>query len=213
MLAIFALFFSYTDITIDTKSRVLLLSSTPARVDVLNDSVNINLDSIFHPTSLTAGPFSIWVTSRSQTLVQKYSLWGEYLGSMAYNAKDLDVDKNGLLIAGERSLFIDLRTGREIPLTFRETDRCALDEDIIYLYGDDTLYTFERPNRLKIKEYIPGIVDISVLYGELIFLRNDSLITNDTTIFFPSAKRLDARDKQIWILSDSVVSISPKVNE
>ncbi len=211
MLVFLSVFLSYIDIAVDTKGRVLLLSTTEPRVEALNDSSSIILDSIFYPTSLTAGPFSIWVAARSQNLIQKYSLWGEYLGSISRNAKDLDADRKGLLIAGEYSFLIELSTGREIPLSFRETNCCALDDDSIYLYGDDTLYIFERNNRHLIrKEYILGIRDISISRGELVFIQGDSIFMSDTTIFMPHARRLDASEDRIWILTDSVYSISPR---
>lgn len=209
MLAIFTLFFLYIDLAIDTKDRVLLLSDGPAKVTILNDSSSIILDSIFHPTSLTAGLFSIWVASRSENLIQKYSLRGEYLGSIIFDAKDLDADRNGLLIAGEHSLLIELSTGREIPIIWKKTNRCAIDEDYIYLCGDDTLYMIERANRSIInKEFIPDIRDLSMWGGELVYLQNDTIFMSDTSIFIQHARRLDANEERIWILSDSVVSVS-----
>ena len=212
MLIIFTIIFLYIDIAIDTKDRVLLLSDNPPRVTVLNDSSSINLDSIFHPTSLSTAPFSIWVASGSENLIQKYSLKGEYLGSISFNSKDLDADRNGLLIAGEYSLLIELSSGREIPIIWKESNRCALDDDYIYLYGDDTLYLFERSNRRLInKEFIPDIRDLSIWDSELVFLKNDSIFISDTSIFIQHARRIDTNGKQIWVLSDTVVSISPKM--
>ena len=158
---------------------------------------------------MTAGLFSIWVASRSENLIQKYSLRGEYLGSIIFDAKDLDADRNGLLIAGEHSLLIELSTGREIPIIWKKTNRCAIDEDCIYLYGDDTLYMIERANRSIInKEFIPDIRDLSISGGELVYLQNDTIFMSDTSIFIQHARRLDANEERIWILSDSVVSVS-----
>lgn len=211
MIAIFTLFFLYIDLAIDTKDRVLLLSDGPSKVTILNDSSSIILDSIFHPTSLTAGLFSIWVASRSENLIQKYSLRGEYLGSIIFDAKDLDADRNGLLIAGEHSLLIELSTGIEIPIIWKKTNRCAIDEDYIYLCDDDTLYMIERANRSIInKEFIPDIRDLSMCGGELVYLKNDTIFMSDTSIFIQHANRLDANEERIWILSNSVVSIYPK---
>jgi len=211
MLFFYILLSSYIDITVDTKSRVLLLSSNPARVEILDDTVNVPLDSLFNPTSLTSAPFSVWVASLSAGLIQKYSLRGEYLGSISIRANDIDADRDGLLIAGERSLLVELSTGREIPINFQETSRCALCENSIYLYGNDTLYVYRRPNQLKQKRYIPGIQDIAVFNAGYVFLRNDSLITNDTIIFIPSAKRMDSNGEEVWVLTDSAIRCYPEV--
>ena len=209
MLLLFLINVPFTDITIDTKDRVLLLSESPPVIQVLNDSTNIPLDSILYPGAIAAGIFSIWVSSSTQRLIQKYSLKGEYLGSICFRATDIDANRNGLLIAGEHSVFIDLSTGREIPISWRESNLCALGKDSIYLYGNDTLYIYRKPNKLIGKFFIPGIRDITVSDYGLLFLKEDTLVLGDTAIFIPDARRLESSTKKIVVLTDSTVRFYP----
>lgn len=206
---ILTIIFLYVDLSIDTKNRVLLLSDNPPKVTILNDTNSITLDSIFNPTSLSTGTFSIWVASSSENKIQKYSLRGEYLGSINFEVQDIDVDKNGLLVAGDYSFLIELSTGQEIPIIWRNTNLCAIGKQFIYLYGNDTLFVFERDSRsLKSKKNIPNLRDLSIYRDELVYLQKDSVFLEDTLFFIPEARRCDADDKSIWILTDSVVSIS-----
>ncbi len=206
---ILTIIFLYVDLSIDTKNRVLLLSDNPPKVTILNDTNSITLDSIFNPTSLSTGTFSIWVASSSENKIQKYSLRGEYLGSINFEVQDIDVDKNGLLVAGDYSFLIELSTGQEIPIIWRNTNLCAICKQSIYLYGNDTLFVFERDSRsLKSKKNIPNLRDLSIYRDELVYLQKDSVFLEDTLFFIPEARRCDADDKSIWILTDSVVSIS-----
>ena len=206
---IFTVIFLYIDLSIDTKNRVLLLSDNPPKVTILNDTNSIILDSIFNPTSLSTGIFSIWVASSSENKIQKYSLRGEYLGSINFDVQDIDVDKNGLLVAGDYSFLIELSTGQEIPIIWRNTNLCAIGKKFIYLYGNDTLFVFERGSRsLKSKKNIPYLRDLSIYRDELVYLQKDSVFLEDTSFFIPESRRCDADDKSIWILTDTVFPIS-----
>ncbi|MEA1913431.1 MAG: hypothetical protein U9N06_06345 [candidate division WOR-3 bacterium] len=203
----------YSDLTVDSKNQTLLLSREKIAVENLSDSSRIPLDSIFDPNSISSSPFSIWVTSIVQSLTQKYSLRGEFLGQINIGGYDIDSDPNWLLLAGEESYLIQLSTGRKLPILWKEVKRCALGKDSLYLYGDDTLYKFKKSGRLILKKYIPGVMDITTFKGKLGILFKDSLIYKDKKIPIDAGARMDGGENCISILTNSGIVKYPGIQK
>jgi hypothetical protein len=211
--SIFLFFYStYSDLTIDSKNRVLLLSSEERIVENISGSVRLSLDAIFAPLSVSSSSFSIWVTSVSEFKSQKYSLWGELLGTVDIGGKDIDADDTGVLIAGEESYLIQTVSGITITLTWKDMERCTLSKDSLYLYGMDTLYVFKRDGKFSRKKFIPGVKDLCIFMGNMCFLLNDSIVLNDKVLPIHGGKRIEGIDKFLAILSDSgiVYYLPPK---
>jgi hypothetical protein len=201
----------YSDITIDSRNRVLLLSSEERIVEDLSGSVRISIDSIFAPVSVSSSSFSIWVTSVSEFKSQKYSLWGELLGTVNIGGKDIDADETGVLIAGEQSCLIQTLSGIKITLTWKDMARCALSKDSLYLYGMDTLHVFKRDGKFIRKKFIPGVTDLCIYKKNMCLLFNDSLVLNDTVLLIHGGKRVEGIDKFLSVLSDSGIAYYPEI--
>jgi hypothetical protein len=209
-LSIFLFFYStYSDLTIDSKNRVLLLSAEERIVEDINGSVRLSLDSIFAPVSVSSSSFSIWVTSVSELKSQKYSLWGELLGTVNIGGKDIDADETGVLIAGEESNLIQTVSGITITLTWKDMERCALSKDSLYLYGMDTLYVFKRDGKIIRKKFIPGVKDLCIFMENMCFLFNDSFVLSDTVLPIHGGKRVEGIDRFLSVLSDSGIVYYP----
>ena len=210
---ILSLFFilssTYSDLTIDSKNRVIFLSARDRIAEDKNGKVHFSLDSIFAPLSISSSSFSIWVTSASEFISQKYSLWGEFLGELDVGGNDIDADEKGVLIAGEKSYLIQIITGAKISLEKKEMERCVLSNDSLYLYGDDTLRIFKRDGKFIRRKFFPGIKDLCLFNKNLCFLFNDSLVLNDTVLTIFGGKRAGGNDKFIAILSDSGIVYYP----
>ncbi len=210
ILSVFLLFSStYKDLTIDSKNRVLFLSSQDRIITDKINKVRFSLDSIFAPVSISASSFSIWVTSSSEFTSQKYSLWGEYLGKIKFGGNDIDSDDKSVLIAGEESYLIDIPTGSKITITWLEIKRCLLRKDSLYLYGNDTLRVFKRNGKSIRKKFIPGIEDICRYKKNICLLFKDSLVLNDTVLTINGGKRVTGNDNFVSILTDSGIVYYP----
>ncbi len=212
--AILSMFFifnsSYLDLTIDSKNRVILLSSTDRIAEDKSGKVHFSLDSMFAPLSIASSSFSIWGTSASEFISQKYSLWGEFLGGIKLGGNDIDADEKGILIAGEQSYFVQAVSGARITLTWKEMERCALSKDSLYLYGDDTLRVFKRDGKFIRKKFIPGVKDLCLYNRTLSLLFGDSLVLSDTVLPVFGGRRAGSNDKFVAILSDSGVVYYPE---
>jgi hypothetical protein len=211
IISVFFIFnFNYLDLTIDSKNRVILLSSRDRIALDKSGKVYFSLDSMFAPLSITSSSFSIWGTSASEFVSQKYSLWGEFLGEIKLGGNDIDSDEKGLLIAGEQSYFVHAVSGARITLTWKEMNRCALSKDSLYLYGDDTLRVFRRDGKFIRRKFIPGVKDLCIYNKSLCLLFGDSLVLSDTVIPVFGGKRAGSNDKFVAFLSDSgIVNYSP----
>jgi len=174
--------------------------------------VYFSLDLIYAPLSISASPFSIWVTSASEFTSQKYSLWGELVGKIKAGGNDIDADEKGILIAGEPSYLFQAVSGAKITVTKKEMKRSALSKDSSYLYGKDTLFVFKRNGKLIRKEFIPGIKDICVFNKRVCFLFSDSLLLSDTTLPIYGGKRAESNYKFIAVLTDSGIVYYPTPN-
>jgi hypothetical protein len=210
---ILSLFFilssTYSDLTIDSKNRVIFLSSRDRIAEDKSGKVHFSLDSIFAPLSISSSSFSIWVTSASEFISQKYSLWGEFLGELDIGGNDIDADEKGVLIAGEKSYLIQIITGAKISLAKKEMERCVLSNDSLYLYGNDTLYVFKRDGKFNRKKFIPGIEDLFIYKKNLCLLFKDSLVLDDTVLTIFGGKRAGGSDKFTATLSDSGIVYYP----
>jgi hypothetical protein len=204
---------TYSDLTIDSKNRVLLLSAEERIVEDLSGSVRLSLDEIFAPVSVSSSSFSIWVTSVSEFKSQKYSLWGELLGTVNIGGKDIDADDKGILIAGEESCLIQTVSGIKIALTWKDMERCTLSKDSLYLYSMDTLHVFKRDGKFIRKKYIPGVRDLCIYKKNMCLLFNDSLILNDTVLPISGGNRVAGGEKFISILSDSGIIYYPSIKK
>ncbi len=212
ILSIFFIFNSnYLDLTIDSKNRVILLSSIDRIVEDKSGKVHFSLDSMFAPLSIASSSFSIWGTSASEFISQKYSLWGEFLGEIKLGGNDIDADERGILIAGEQSYMVQAVSGARITLTWKEMERCALSKDSLYLYGDDTLRVFKRDGKFIRKKSIPGVKDLCIYNKNLCLLFDDSLVLNDTVFPVFGGRRAGGDDKFIAILSDTGIVYYPEI--
>ena len=200
---IFLLYSDYKDLTIDSKNRVLLFSSKDRIIKDKSGEVDFSINSMFTPTGTSSSSFSIWVTSYSEFKSQKYSLWGELLGEIKLGGNDIAADEKGVLIAGEQSYLVQLISGNNITLTWKEMERCSISKESLYLYGNDTLHVFKRNGTPERKKFIPGIKDICIFNKNLCFLFNDSLVLSDTTLPIFGGTRVDGNEKFIAVLSDS----------
>lgn len=210
ILSFFLLFNStYQDLTIDSKNRVLFLSSQDRIITDKVNKVRFSLDSIFAPVSISSSSFSIWVTSSSEFTSQKYSLWGEFLGKIKFGGNDIDADEKGILIAGEETYLINISTGSKIKITWKEIKRCLLSKDSLYLYGNDTLRVFKRNGKFIRKKFIPGIEDICRYKKSLCLLFEDSLFLKDTVLTINGGKRATGNDNFVSILTDSGIVYYP----
>ncbi|MEJ2307532.1 MAG: hypothetical protein P8Y30_08365, partial [candidate division WOR-3 bacterium] len=154
---------TYSDLTIDSKNRTILLSSKDRIARNIDGKVSFSLDSIFFPQSISSSFFSIWVTSSSEFTTQKYSLWGEFLGKIKAGGNDVDADEKGVLIAGEQSYLIQISSGARITVAKSKKERCILSKDSLYLYGNDTLSIFKREGKFIRKKLVPGVKMLSLL--------------------------------------------------
>jgi len=210
ILSIFFIFNStYNDVAIDSKNRVILLSSEDRIVENTSGQGYFSLDSIFAPVSISSSSFSIWVTSPSEFTSQKYSLWGEFLGKLNVGGNDIDADEKGVLIAGEETHLFQTISGSRIAVTWKEIERCGLSKDSLYLYGNDTLHVFKRDGKFIRKKFIPGIKDLCIYKKNLCFLFKDSLVLHDTVVSIFGGKRAEGNDKFISILTDSGIVYYP----
>ena len=210
ILSLFLVFNStYTDLTIDSKNRVILLSSRDRIIEDKSGKVHFSLDSMFSPLSISESSFAIWVTSASEFTSQKYSLWGEFLGKINTGGSDIDADEKGILIAGEQGYLLNTISGARITLVRKEIERCALSKDSLYLYGNDTLRVFKRDGKFIRRKFVPGIRDICAFNKNLCFLFNDSLVLNDTVLTVFGGKRTESNDKFIAVLCDSGIIYYP----
>jgi hypothetical protein len=200
---------TYSDLTIDSKNKVLLLSREERIVEDTSGSVRFSLDSIFVPVSISSSSFSIWVTSISEFKSQKYSLWGELLGTINVGGTDIEADDKGVFIAGEESYLFQTISGAKITLIKKKMDRCALSKDSLYLYGNDTIYVFKRSGSFVRKKFIPGAKDICIYRANLCFLFKDSLSLNDTTFTISGGNRAAAGENFISVLIDSGIVYYP----
>jgi hypothetical protein len=203
---------AYSDLTIDSKNRVIFLSARDRVVEDINGSVLFSLDSMFAPRSISSSFFSIWVTSSSEFTSQKYSLWGEFFGKIKAGGNDIDANEKGILIAGEQSYLIQTSSGARITVAKTKKDRCILSKDSLYLYGNDTLSIFKREGKFVRKKFIPGVKDLCLFKKNLCFLFSDSLVLNDTTLPIFGGTRVECSDKFIAVLSDSGVVYYPTPN-
>jgi hypothetical protein len=204
---------TYTDLTIDSKNRVILLSSRDRIIEDKSGKVHFSLDSMFSPLSISESSFAIWVTSASEFTSQKYSLWGEFLGEVNVGGSDIDADEKGVLIAGEQAYLLKTVSGARITLMQKEIERCALSKDSLYLYSNDTIRVFKRDGKFVSRKYIPGIKDLCMFNRNLCFLFNDSLVLNDTVLTVSGAKRAESNDKFIAVLCDSGIVYFPEKNK
>jgi len=200
---------NYSDIAIDSKNRVIFLSSEDRIVEDKSGSVHFSPDSIFAPVSISSSSFSIWVTSPSEFTSQKYSLWGEFLGKINIGGNDIDADEKGVLIAGEESYLAQIVSGAKIAVTWKETACCGLSKDSLYLYGNDTLLVFKRDGKFIRKKFIPGVKDLCIYKKNLCFLFKDSLVLSDTVLSISGGKRAEGNDKFVSILTDSGIVYYP----
>lgn len=211
--AILPIFFifnsSYLDLTIDSKNRVILLSGADRIALDKSGEVHLSLDSMFAPLSISSSSFSIWSTSASEFISQKYSLWGEFLGEIKLGGNDIDSDEKGILIAGEQSYFVQTVSGARIILTWKEMERCALSKDSLYLYADDTLRVFKRDGKFISRRFIPGVKDLCIYNRTLSLLFGDSLVLSDTVLPVFGGRRASSNDKFIAVLSDSGIIYYP----
>lgn len=206
----FLLYSDYSDLTIDSKNRVLLFSSKDRTIKDKTGEVDFSINSLFTPVAVSSSSFAVWTTSYSEFKSQKYSLWGELLGEIKLGGNDIDSDEKGVLIAGEQSYLVQLISGNNITLKWKEMQRCSISKDFLYLYGDDTLYVFKRNGTLETKKSIPGIKDICIFNKKPCFLFKDSLVVSDTVLPVHGGKRVDGNEKLISVLSDSgIVNYSP----
>lgn len=167
-----------------------------------------SLDSILSPSSLTAGVFTFWVSSENKKIITRYTLDGEFRGAVKIRARDLDARKNKLLIAGEKTLLYNTLTGDRRPIMWKEMERCALGKDSIWTYNEDTLYRFNDEGKFKSRKTVPGILDITWTSLGLVYIKNDSVHTVDTTLYVKNARRLAFYSNEIFVLADSVVVIN-----
>lgn len=210
MFFIFFIFYSsYSDLTIDSKNRLLVLSSGDRIIENISGSVHFSLDSMFLPLSVSSSSFSIWVTSASELRSQKYSLWGKFLGEIKLGGNDIDSDERGVLIAGEHSYLVQTVSGVQLTVTWKEMERCALAKDSLYLYSEDTLLVFKRDGRFMRSSYIPGLKDLCIFKKNLCFLFSDSLVLRDTVLSIFGGKRVEGNDKFVSVLSDSGIVYYP----
>ena len=203
---------TYSDLTIDSKNRIILLSSEDRIAESIDGSVYFSLDSMFSPKSISSSFFSIWVTSSSEFTTQKYSLWGEFLGKIKAGGNDIDADEKGVLIAGEYSYLIQTSSGARITVAKKKKDRCILSGDSLYLYGNDTLSVFKREGKFIRKKLIPEVKDLCLYKKDICFLFSDSLVLSDTTLPISGGKRVECNDNFIAILSDSGIVYYPTPN-
>jgi len=200
---------NYSDIAIDSKNRVIFLSSEDRIVEDKSGSVHFSLDSIFAPVAISSSSFSIWVTSASEFTSQKYSLWGEFLGKINIGGNDIDADEKGVLIAGEETYLFQIVSGTRIAVTWKEIERCGLSKDSLYLYGNDTLLVFKRDGKFIRKKFIPGIKDLCIYKKNLCLLFKDSVFLRDTVVPISGGKRAEGNDKFLSILTDSGIVYYP----
>jgi hypothetical protein len=206
---LFIIYTTYSDLTIDSKNRIILLSSEDRMAESIDGSVDFSLDSTFTPKSISSSFFSIWVTSASEFTTQKYSLWGEFRGEVKLGGNDIDADEKGILIAGEHSYLIQTFSGARITLAKKKKDRCILSGDSLYLYGNDTISVFKREGKFIRKKLVPGVKDLCLFKKTLCFLFSDSLVLRDTTLPISGGKRIESNDNFIAILSDSGIVYYP----
>jgi hypothetical protein len=209
---IFLFYSNYNDLTIDSKNRILFLSSKDRIIKDKSGEVNFSINSMFAPVAISSSSFSIWVTSYSESKSQKYSLWDELLGEIKIGGNDIDSDEKGVLITGEESYLVQALSGEKITLMRKEIKRCTISKDSLYLYGKDTLHIFKRNGKLVRKKFVPGVKDICMLNKKLCFLFNDSLVLNDTVIPISGGKRVDGNNKFVAVLSDSGIVYYPPPN-
>ena len=203
---------TYSDLTIDSKNRTILLSSKDRIARNIDGKVSFSLDSIFFPQSISSSFFSIWVTSSSEFTTQKYSLWGEFLGKIKAGGNDVDADEKGVLIAGEQSYLIQISSGARITVAKSKKERCILSKDSLYLYGNDTLSIFKREGKFIRKKLVPGVKDLCLFKKNLCLLFSDSLVSRDTILSITGGKRVESNDKFIAVLTDSGIVYYPKPN-
>jgi hypothetical protein len=206
---LFLFYSNYNDLTIDSKGRVLFLSSKDRIIKDKSGEINFSINSMFTPISISSSSFSVLVTSYSESKSQKYSLWDELLGEIKIGGNDIDSDEKGVLITGEQSYLVQVISGDKITLMWKEIKRCAISKDSLYLYGKDTLHVFKRNGKPVRKKFIPGIKDICMFNKNLCFLFNDSLVLSDTVLPIFCGKRVDGNDKFIAVLSDSGIVYYP----
>jgi len=206
---LFLFYSNYNDLTIDSKGRVLFLSSKDRIIKDKSGEINFSINSMFTPISISSSSFSVLVTSYSESKSQKYSLWDELLGEIKIGGNDIDSDEKGVLITGEQSYLVQVISGDKITLMWKEIKRCAISKDSLYLYGKDTLHVFKRNGKPVRKKFIPGIKDICMFNKNLCFLFNDSLVLSDTVLPIFGGKRVDGNDKFIAVLSDSGIVYYP----
>ncbi len=206
----FLFYSTYSDLTIDSKNRVLLLSPEERIVEDTSGSVRFSLDSMFAPISISSSSFSIWVTSISEFKSQKYSLWGELLGTLNVGGIDIEADDKGVLIAGEESYLFQTVSGAKITLTKKKMERCVLSKDSLYLYGMDTLLFFKRDGKFIRKKFIPGVRDLCVYKKNMCLLFNDSLVLSDTILAISGGNRATGGENFISVLTDSSVVYYPQ---
>ena len=208
-LLLFLAYPNYNDLTIDSKNRIIFLSSEDRIIKDKSGEVNFSINSMFAPVAISSSSFSIWVTSYSESKSQKYSLWYELLGGIKIGGNDIASDEKGVLITGEESYLVQTLSGEKITLMWKEIKRCAISKDSLYLYGKDTLHVFKRNGKPVRKEFVPGVKDICMFNKKLCFLFNDSLILNDTVISISGGKRVDGNNQFIAVLSDSGIVYYP----
>jgi len=206
---IFLFYSNYNDLTIDSKGRVLFLSSKDRIIKDRSGDINFSINSMFTPIAISSSSFSVWITSYSESKSQKYSLWDELLGEIKIGGNDIDSDEKGVLITGEQSYLVQVLSGDKITLMWKEIKRCTISKDSLYLYGKDTLHVFKRNGNPVRKKFIPGVKDIFMLNKKLCFLFNDSLVLNDTVLTVFGGKRAESNDKFIAVLSDSGIVYYP----
>jgi len=206
---IFLFYSNYNDLTIDSKGRVLFLSSKDRIIKGKSGEVNFSINSMFAPIAISSSSFSVWITSYSESRSQKYSLWNELLGEIKIGGNDIDSDEKGVLITGEQSYLVQVSSGNKITLMWKEIKRCTISKDSLYLYGKDTLHVFKRNGKPVRKKFVPGVKDICMFNKNLCFLFNDSLVLSDTVLPIFGGKRVDGNDKFIAVLSDSGIVYYP----
>jgi len=206
---IFLFYSNYNDLTIDSKGRVLFLSSKDRIIKDRSGDINFSINSMFTPIAISSSSFSVWITSYSESKSQKYSLWDELLGEIKIGGNDIDSDEKGVLITGEQSYLVQVLSGDKITLMWKEIKRCTISKDSLYLYGTDTLHVLKRNGKPVRKKFIPGVKDICMFNKNLCFLFNDSLVLSDTVLPIFGGKRVDGNDKFIAVLSDSGIVYYP----
>ena len=210
---IFLFYSNYNDLTIDSKGRVLFLSSKDRIIKDKSGEVNFSINSMFTPIAISSSSFSVWITSYSESRSQKYSLWNELLGEIKIGGNDIDSDEKGVLITGEQSYLVQVSSGNKITLMWKEIKRCTISKDSLYLYGKDTLHVFKRNGKPVRKKFVPGAKDICMFNKNLCFLFNDSLVLSDTVLPIFGGKRVDGNDKFIAVLSDSGIVYYPPLKK